>query len=83
LTDNSTATIPREDPGGGGALGLQDRLVAEEKRLTAAARLEWARFARSEIKAFSRQHPDGPRPAGNGPDPAPPPSDPGGRGSDS
>jgi DNA-binding PadR family transcriptional regulator len=71
LTDNSATTIPREDPGGGGALGLQDRLVAEEKRLTAAARLEWARFARSEIKAFAREHHGGPRPPA-----APPPSDP-------
>jgi DNA-binding PadR family transcriptional regulator len=61
LSDNSAGTIPRDDDAGGGALGLQARLVAEEKRLTAAARLEWARFARSEIKAFARANPAGAR----------------------
>jgi DNA-binding PadR family transcriptional regulator len=80
LSDNTADTIPHDEPGGGGALGLQSRLVAEEKRLTAAARLEWARFARSEIKAFARANQAGSQ--GSASNPGEPRSHPGGRASD-
>jgi DNA-binding PadR family transcriptional regulator len=36
------------------ALELQARLIAEEKRLAVGAKIEWARFARSEIKALAK-----------------------------
>lgn len=35
------------------ALELQARLIVEERRLAVGAKIEWARFARSEIKALA------------------------------
>jgi DNA-binding PadR family transcriptional regulator len=35
------------------ARALQARLIAEEKRLAVGAKIEWARFARSELKALA------------------------------
>lgn len=62
--DNNIAGL--ESPG-----QLQRRLIAEEKRLAAGARLEWARFARREIEARIaalghgvKATSDSPRPAG-------------------
>jgi DNA-binding PadR family transcriptional regulator len=42
-----------EDRSPDDALELQARLIAEEKRLAVGAKIEWARFARSEIKALA------------------------------
>jgi DNA-binding PadR family transcriptional regulator len=36
-----------------GALALQARLIAEEKRLAVGAKIAWARYARSELKALA------------------------------
>ena len=36
-----------------GALELQRRLIAEERRLATGAKIQWARFARSEVKALA------------------------------
>lgn len=48
---------PRIAPGDDGspddALELQARLIAEEKRLAVGAKIAWARYARSEIKALA------------------------------
>ncbi len=54
LSDNAAIAIDADDDTAAGALALQARLIAEEKRLAAGARIEWARFARSQIKAFAR-----------------------------
>ena len=55
LSDNAASAIPSDEvAAGNGALALQARLMAEEKRLMAGARVAWARFARSEITAFAR-----------------------------
>jgi DNA-binding PadR family transcriptional regulator len=53
LSDDADGALPA--PGHAGALALQARLIAEEKRVTAGARVQWARYARSEIKAFARR----------------------------
>lgn len=42
---------------------LQPRLIAEQKRLATGANIQWARFARSEIKALATRRASG---AGNG-----------------
>jgi len=55
LHDNAASAIPQDGAAGhNGALALQARLIAEEKRLMAGARVAWARFARGEITAFAR-----------------------------
>jgi hypothetical protein len=38
---------------------LQARMVAEEKHLALAAKIQWARYARSQIKTFSIARADG------------------------
>lgn len=54
LDENSSTRIPSgEDSSRDDALELQARLIAEEKRLAIGAKIAWARFARSEIKALS------------------------------
>ncbi len=37
----------------GGALALQARLVAEEKHLALTAKIQWARYARSQLKTLA------------------------------
>jgi DNA-binding PadR family transcriptional regulator len=37
---------------------FQTRLIAEEKRLAVGARIEWARFARGELKALAKARAD-------------------------
>jgi DNA-binding PadR family transcriptional regulator len=37
----------------GSGLELQAKLIAEEKRLAVGAKIEWARYARGELKAFA------------------------------
>jgi DNA-binding PadR family transcriptional regulator len=39
------------------ARALQARLIAEEKRLAIAAKISWARYARSELKALAARTP--------------------------
>jgi len=51
-----------------GALELQARLIAEEKRLAVGAKIAWARFARSELKALANARAGGPA-GGRGPHP--------------
>jgi DNA-binding PadR family transcriptional regulator len=76
LSDDADGSLPAPDHAG--AMALQARLIAEEKRVSAGARVQWARYARSEIKAFARAQPSGPPPA-----PASKPDESeGGRGSD-
>ncbi|HEY5343370.1 MAG TPA: PadR family transcriptional regulator [Solirubrobacteraceae bacterium] len=54
LDENSATRIPAgEDGAPDDARVLQARLIAEEKRLAIGAKIAWARFARSEIKALS------------------------------
>jgi DNA-binding PadR family transcriptional regulator len=51
LAESCTPKIGRgEDGSPDDALELQARLIVEEMRLTIGAKIEWARFARSEIK---------------------------------
>lgn len=65
LSDNADGSLPAPDHAG--ALALQARLIAEEKRVTAGARVQWARYARSEIKAFARAEAERPsNPGGQG-----------------
>jgi DNA-binding PadR family transcriptional regulator len=45
----ATAEPDANDP----ARALQARLIAEEKRLAVGAKIEWARFVRSELKALA------------------------------
>ncbi len=55
LSDNAASAIPSDGVAPhNGALALQARLLAEEQRLMAGARVAWARFARSELAAFAR-----------------------------
>lgn len=54
LSETCATRFPRADQSGpGDALELQGRLISEEKHLALAAKIEWARYARSQIKAFS------------------------------
>jgi DNA-binding PadR family transcriptional regulator len=54
LAESCAPRIGRaEDGPADDALELQVRLIAEEKRLAVGAKIEWARFARSEIKALA------------------------------
>lgn len=51
---SETCSLPVRTPAPGRSsrdLDLQTRLIAEEKRLATGARVSWARFARSELKA--------------------------------
>jgi hypothetical protein len=49
------------DPGSAGdpSRELQARLIAEEKRLAIAAKISWARYARSELKALANARANG------------------------
>lgn len=53
--DSSCTTLIATGEGGApnGALALQAKLIAEEKRLAVGAKIEWARYARGELKAFA------------------------------
>jgi DNA-binding PadR family transcriptional regulator len=54
LDETCTPRIARNEDGSPeDALELQARLIAEEKRLAIGAKIAWARFARSEIKALA------------------------------
>ncbi len=54
LSETCTTAIPRAPDGAvNPARELQARLIAEEKRLAVAAKIEWARYARREIKALA------------------------------
>jgi DNA-binding PadR family transcriptional regulator len=54
LGETCTTPVPRSDGGApGDALELQGRLISEEKHLALAAKIEWARYARSQIKMFA------------------------------
>jgi DNA-binding PadR family transcriptional regulator len=50
------------DPGSTGdpARALQARLIVEEQRLAIAAKISWARYARSELKALADRTPSSP-----------------------
>ncbi len=53
--DSSCTTRIATGEGGApnGALALQAKLIAEEKRLAVGAKIAWARYARGELKAFA------------------------------
>jgi DNA-binding PadR family transcriptional regulator len=54
LGETCTALITTGDEDApDGALELQARLIAEEKRLAVGAKIAWARYARSELKALA------------------------------
>jgi len=58
LGETCTTPVPRSDGRApGDALELQGRLISEEKHLALAAKIEWARYARSQIKAFAGGQP--------------------------
>jgi DNA-binding PadR family transcriptional regulator len=67
LSEASSTRVLRADGGAAGAaLDLQARLVAEEKHLALTAKIQWARYARSQIEALSSASAGTrlPRPAG-------------------
>lgn len=53
LAETSPRIAATEDGRTDLARELQRRLIAEQRRLAAGARIEWARFARSQIKALA------------------------------
>jgi DNA-binding PadR family transcriptional regulator len=54
LAETCTTLIPSgEESAPDENLDLQARLIAEEKRLAVGAKIAWARYARSEIKALA------------------------------
>jgi DNA-binding PadR family transcriptional regulator len=60
LDETCAASIASEDDNAPDAIpGLQARLIAEERRLAIGAKIAWARYARSEIKALAEARADG------------------------
>jgi DNA-binding PadR family transcriptional regulator len=53
LAETCTSLIARGNGAPDDALELQARLIAEEKRLAVGAKIAWARYARSELKALA------------------------------
>ena len=58
LSETCASRVPSATASAGGRaldpLAFEERLIAEEKYLALAAKIEWARNARSLIKTFSR-----------------------------
>jgi len=68
LDSSCTAPIARGAAGvPSSALELQAKLIAEEKRLAIGAKIEWARFARGELKAFANARANQAEQAGDAP----------------
>jgi DNA-binding PadR family transcriptional regulator len=66
LSETSSIRLAREHGSPpSNALQLEARLMAEEKHLALAAKIEWARYARNQIKALASTQAD--RPAGSQP----------------
>jgi DNA-binding PadR family transcriptional regulator len=60
LSETSSIRVARTQASApSNAQELQARMVAEEKHLALAAKIQWARYARSQIKAFSIARADG------------------------
>jgi DNA-binding PadR family transcriptional regulator len=60
LSETSSIRLAREQGSPpSNALQLEARLMAEEKHLALAAKIQWARYARSQIKALASARADG------------------------
>jgi DNA-binding PadR family transcriptional regulator len=60
LSETSSIRLAREQGSPpSSALQLEARLMAEEKHLALAAKIQWARYARSQIKALASARMDG------------------------
>ncbi len=54
LSEISSTRLPRTDGNAsGGAQALQARLIAEEKHLALTAKIQWARYARSQLETLA------------------------------
>lgn len=69
LAETCATPLARSEGNGEGADAgprLQARLIAEQKRLSTGANIQWARFARSEIRALAARRGNGAGNGGNG-----------------